>query len=63
MNLYAVFVDLTKAFDTVNRDALWVVLKKLGCPQKFTNLIQLLHVDITGEILSDGGPSEKFPSI
>jgi len=42
MNLYAVFVDLTKAFDTVNRDALWVVLKKLGCPQKFNNLIRLL---------------------
>ena len=59
-NLYAVIVDLTKAFDTVNRDALWVVLKKLGYPQKFTNLIRLLHVDMTGEILSDGETSEKF---
>ena len=30
MSLYQVFVDLTKAFDTVNRDALWKVLSKLG---------------------------------
>ena len=32
MELVAVFIDLTKAFDTVNREALWVILPKLGCP-------------------------------
>jgi len=31
-DLYAVFVDLTKAFDAVNKDALWKILKKIGCP-------------------------------
>ena len=31
--MYMVFVDLTKAFDTVNREALWQVLKKLGIPE------------------------------
>ena len=30
--LYMVFVDLTKAFDTVNRNALWKVLKKAWHP-------------------------------
>ena len=30
--LYQVFVDLTKAFDTVNRDARWKVIGKFGCP-------------------------------
>ncbi len=29
MDLYAVFIDLTKAFDTVNREALWTILRKL----------------------------------
>ncbi|XP_076069189.1 uncharacterized protein LOC143041234 [Oratosquilla oratoria] len=36
MDLYAVFIDLTKAFDTVNREALWVILsnrmpRKIRC--------------------------------
>lgn len=31
-NLYITFVDLTKAFDTVNREALWTVLRKLDAP-------------------------------
>jgi hypothetical protein len=33
--LYAVFIDLTKAFDTVSREALWKMLLKFGCPTKF----------------------------
>ena len=60
MNLYAVFIDLTKAFDTVNREALWVILGKLGCPAKFVKLIQLFHDNMTGEVLVDGEPSERF---
>ncbi|XP_029655063.1 uncharacterized protein LOC115228670 [Octopus sinensis] len=38
-NLFVTFVDLTKAFDTVSRDALWVALKKLGVLEKMLNLI------------------------
>ena len=33
MPLYQVFADLTKAFDTVNREALWFVLSNLDVPQ------------------------------
>jgi len=38
--LYAVFVDFTKAFDTVDRDALWRVLAKYGCPPKTARYCQ-----------------------
>lgn len=31
-NLYMLFIDLTKVFDTVNRRALWKVLSSFGCP-------------------------------
>jgi len=31
-DLYMVFVDLAKAFDTVNRTLLWEILRKFGCP-------------------------------
>lgn len=60
LHLYTVFIDLTKAFDTVNREALWIILGKLGCPKKFVKLIQLLHDNMTGEVLSGGEPSDRF---
>ncbi|XP_071504641.1 uncharacterized protein [Diadema antillarum] len=60
MSLYAVFIDLTKAFDSVNGEALWTILRKLGCPAKFTTLIRLFHENMTGQVLSNGEPSEKF---
>ncbi len=60
MNLYIFFIDLTKAFDMVNIDALWVILRKLFCPAKFTKLIQLVHIDMKGEVLSGEEPSDQF---
>ena len=36
--LYIVFVDFTKAFDTVGRTGLWQLLRKYGCPEKFTTM-------------------------
>nr|VZI20390.1 unnamed protein product [Spirometra erinaceieuropaei] len=32
-HLYSTFVDLTKAFDTVNREGLWKIMQKFGCPE------------------------------
>ena len=60
MDLVAVFIDLTKAFDTVNKEALWVILSKLDCPTKFVNLIRQFHDDMTGQVLSDSEASEPF---
>ncbi|BHF83453.1 hypothetical protein SprV_0902659500 [Sparganum proliferum] len=31
-HLYSTFVDLTKAFDTVNREGLWKIMQKFGFP-------------------------------
>ena len=60
MDLFAVFIDLTKAFDTVNRDALWTILAKLGCPRKFINLIRLFHEGMSGSVLYNGDTSPSF---
>ena len=37
------FIDLSKAFDTVERTMLWEVLRLSGCPNKFIGLVRLLH--------------------
>ncbi|XP_062840465.1 uncharacterized protein LOC134299981 [Anolis carolinensis] len=41
--LYMAFIDLAKAFDTVNCSTLWTILQKIGCPDKFVNILQLLQ--------------------
>ena len=59
--LYISFVDLTKAFDTVNREGLWKILKRLGCPPKFLKLIVQLHEDQRGQVRHSNDLSQSFP--
>ena len=41
--LYITFVDLSKAFDTINRKGLWQIMECLGCPPKFLSMVMQLH--------------------
>ena len=61
IGLYAAFVDLTKAFDTVSHGGPWKILAHLGCPPKFlTNLCQL-HEGQQGQVKHNGYLSGSFP--
>ena len=52
MDLYAVFIDLTKAFDAVSKETL---LAKFGCARRFVEMIHLLHdLNTNLLVLSDG---------
>ena len=42
---WGVYVDLVKAFDTVNREALWGVLRRFGMPDHFVNMLIRLYAD------------------
>ena len=60
--IYICFVDLHKAYDTVNRNALWEVLSKsFSIPEKLIRILKTLHCGTTGLIHADGQISEKFP--
>ena len=61
LDLVQVFVDLTKAFDTVNRCALLIVLKKLGCPVHFVDMIQQLHDNMKARVSYNGKLSSSIP--
>jgi hypothetical protein len=58
--LYWCFVDLTKAYDTVHRGGLWIVLRKLGMPQKILGIIRGFHEGMNATLLLSGNESEKF---
>ena len=42
-DLYMVFIDRTKHFDTISGEALWQIHPKFGCPDKFVNINQSFH--------------------
>ena len=58
VDLYQVFIDLTKAFDTVNRDALWHILGKLGCPPGFVDKFKQLHDNMKAWVNVNGTLSD-----
>ncbi|VDM02547.1 unnamed protein product [Schistocephalus solidus] len=59
-HLYTTFVDLTKAFDTVNRDGLWKVRQKFGCLERFMHTVRQLHDGMTARVIDNGTVSEAF---
>ena len=54
------FVDLKKAFDTVNRNMLFAVLERFGCPPNFLALIKALHSNNTATVRVGGELSDAF---
>ena len=59
-DLYMVFIDLTKAFDSVHREGLWKILRKIGCPEKFVNIVRAFHEGMMGCVLDNGEKSSPF---
>nr|VZI28997.1 unnamed protein product [Spirometra erinaceieuropaei] len=59
-HLYSTFVDLTKAFDTVNREGLWKIMQKFGCPERFTQMVRQLHDSMMARVTDNGAVSEAF---
>ena len=52
--------DFSKAFDTVGRTEIWQLLKKCGCPKKFTTTIEALHTGTRANVSVGGEVSESF---
>ena len=58
--LHVAFVDLTKAFDTVSRSGLYMVLEKIGCPPTLLQLIISFHSNMKATVQFDGRTSDPF---
>ena len=59
-DLYMLFIDLTKGFDTVSQPGLWSILAKLGCPSNFIRMVRSFHDGMMARVIHDGVVSEPF---
>nr|VZH98167.1 unnamed protein product [Spirometra erinaceieuropaei] len=59
-HLYSTFVDLTKAFDTVNRERLRKLMRKLGCPERLTQMVRRRRDGMIARVMDNGDVSEAF---
>jgi len=62
-SLYLVFIDLTKAFDTVNRPLLWSICSICGCPPHFLAVLREIHDGITAKVVGAGHDADPFSVI
>ena len=59
-DLYLLFIDLTKAFDTVCRRGLWRILEKAGCPERFVGIIRSFHDNMKATVREGSDKSAPF---
>ena len=59
-DVYIAFVDLSKAFDSVDRELLWSILERCGCPPRFIQIIRGLHDGMRLRVRYGGDVSEPF---
>ena len=61
--LLTAYVDLHKAFDSVNRDALWRILSLRGVPPKLINLMSELYSGTESAVRCNDAISNLFPVV
>lgn len=58
--LYIMFIDIVKAYDSVDRNLLWLFLNKFGCPPKFLNLLIELHSENVSRVRVQNDTTDAF---
>ena len=59
-DLYIVFIDFRKAFDTVDRPMLWKILRIFGCPDHFVELVKQFHEGTIGRVIVGNRESDEI---
>ena len=59
--LYMCFIDFIKAFDSLDRESMWKLLKHYGVPQKIINIILALYDGCQCSVIHRGKLSPAFP--
>ncbi|KAI0235174.1 hypothetical protein LSAT2_014355 [Lamellibrachia satsuma] len=59
-SLYINFVDYEKAFDSVDRETLWKVLRDYGVPKKLVNMIKNSYEEMSCRVIHEGQLTKNF---
>ena len=59
-NIYLCFIDYTKAFDCVNHNKLWKILKEIGIPDHPTCLLRTLYAGQEATVRNRHGTIDWF---
>ena len=59
-NIYFCFIDYVKAFDYVDHNKLWKILKEMGIPNHLTCLLKNLYAGQEATVLTGHGKTDWF---
>ena len=59
-NIYFCFIDYSKAFDCVDHNKLWKILKEMGIPDHLTCLLRNLHAGQEATVRTGHGTTDWF---
>ena len=59
-NIYFCFIDYAKAFDCVNHNNLWKILKVMGIPEHLTSLLRNLYAGQETTVITGQGTTDWF---
>ena len=59
-NIYFCFIDSAKAFDCVNHNKLWKILKEMGIPGDLTCLLRNLYAGQEATVRTGHGTTDLF---
>ena len=60
-NIYFCFTDYAKAFDCVDHNKLWKILKEMGIPDHLTCLLRNLYAGQEATVRTGHGKSNRVP--
>ena len=60
-NIYFCFIDYAKAFDCVENNKLWKILKAMGIPDHLTCLLRNLYAGQEATVRTGYGTTDWFP--
>jgi hypothetical protein len=58
--LYITFIDFMKAFDSIDREMMFSILRHYGIPEKIVSAIRVLYDESTSRVFVEGEYSEAF---
>ena len=54
------FVDFTKAFDSLDNDVLWQLMRHYGIPEKLIVIIRNIYTGMQSKVIHEGQLTEAF---